>query len=304
MPDVAHESRAQVSGLLDRVGMSKIEVALKLETEDMGVALVPSLADAFVNLIDPQAKGIHMSRLFLHLHEGLRAGPVSPKLIEKIAANFLESHHGISDTAYVNIDFQLPVNRPALISQNMGFRHYASKISVNKSPHQTYVEIQVVVPYSSTCPCSAALARQLIQEEFLKDFSSQSSVEVEKVSHWLRKETSIMATPHSQRSYATVGLRFEDFDKAVTHKELVDIIESSLKTPVQAVVKREDEQEFARLNGTNLMFCEDASRKLQSSIAAISGLYDYRIHVSHEESLHPHNAVATVGGGKSNNWSF
>ena len=30
-----------------------------------------------------------------------------------------------------------------------------------------------------------------------------------------------------------------------------------LKTPVQAAVKREDEQEFARLNGQNLMFCED-----------------------------------------------
>ena len=45
--------------------------------------------------------------------------------------------------------------------------------------------------------------------------------------------------------------------------DLVDLVENSLKTPVQAAVKREDEQEFARLNGQNLMFCEDAARRLQ-----------------------------------------
>ena len=46
----------------------------------------------------------------------------------------------------------------------------------------------------------------------------------------------------------------------------IDRIESSLKTPVQAAVKREDEQEFARLNGQNLMFCEDAARRLQHEL--------------------------------------
>ena len=304
MPDVAHESRAAVSGRLDRVGMSKIEVALKIAGGDLGEVLVPALADAYVNIVDPQAKGIHMSRLFLHLHEGLRSGPLSPALVEKIAGEFLKSHSGIADTAQLNIDFQLPLNRRALVSNNVAFRHYAARISVLKSHAQNYVEVQVVVPYSSTCPCSAALARQLIQEEFLKDFAAQKSVEVETVSQWLRKETSIVATPHSQRSYATVGLRFERFDKALGHAQLIELIEGALKTPVQAAVKREDEQEFARLNGTNLMFCEDAGRKLQSAVAGLDGLFDYRIHVAHVESLHPHDAVAIVEGGKSSGWNF
>ena len=46
---------------------------------------------------------------------------------------------------------------------------------------------------------------------------------------------------------------------------LIDAVEGALKTPVQAAVKREDEQEFARLNGQNLMFCEDA--RADSSIS-------------------------------------
>lgn len=302
MPDVAFESRAQVSGTLDKVGMSKIEVALKVSTPDYGDVVVPAYADAYVNLADTQAKGIHMSRLFLHLHEGLKKGPLSAQLFDNIAEQFLNSHAGVSTAAYLSVQFQLPFTRPALLSQNSAFRHYGAELSVRKEHGRTFVEMQVVVPYSSTCPCSAALARQLIQEEFLKDFGAQAAVPTETVSQWLRKETSIMATPHSQRSYATVDLRFSELDKVITHADLIDLIEGALKTPVQAVVKREDEQEFARLNGGNLMFCEDASRKLKAAVAAIDGIHDYRIHVSHEESLHPHNAVAIVSGGKSGHW--
>jgi GTP cyclohydrolase I len=55
-----------------------------------------------------------------------------------------------------------------------------------------------------------------------------------------------------------------DPDQTPTFVELIDLVENTLKTPVQAAVKREDEREFARLNGANLMFCEDAGRRLKS----------------------------------------
>ena len=44
-------------------------------------------------------------------------------------------------------------------------------------------------------------------------------------------------------------------------------MEAALGTPVQTAVKREDEQAFARLNGRNLMFCEDAPRADSSAPA-------------------------------------
>ncbi|MFN2126562.1 MAG: GTP cyclohydrolase, FolE2/MptA family, partial [Anaerolineales bacterium] len=68
-------------------------------------------------------------------------------------------------------------------------------------------------------------------------------------------------------------------------------VELAVATPVQAVVKRRDEQEFARLNGENLMFCEDSARRIRLALDQIPEFVDYRIQASHLESLHPHDAV-------------
>jgi GTP cyclohydrolase I len=106
-----------------------------------------------------------------------------------------------------------------------------------------------------------------------------------------------MATPHSQRSIAEVKVKLSQEFVQFPLIELIDMIEAALKTPVQAAVKREDEQAFARLNGQNLMFCEDAARRLQSALNADSRIQDFRVQASHFESLHPHNAVAVASKG-------
>ena len=51
----------------------------------------------------------------------------------------------------------------------------------------------------------------------------------------------------------------------------IDLAEGALKTPVQSAVKREDEQAFARLNGRNLMFCEDAARRIAAVLHIARG---------------------------------
>src|SRR5690606_7337948 len=114
-----------------------------------------------------------------------------------------------------------------------------------------------------TCPCSAALARQLIQEAFQQEFANDNSVELDQIHDWLGTVQGIVATPHSQRSVAEIKVQLAEDVSEFPIKALVDGVENTLKTPVQAAVKREDEQEFARLNGQNLMFCEDAARKLK-----------------------------------------
>jgi GTP cyclohydrolase I len=113
---------------------------------------------------------------------------------------------------------------------------------------------------------------------------------------WLGSEEGICATPHSQRSEAEVRVRLApSFDFPVA--DLIDAVENALKTPVQTAVKREDEQAFALLNGSNLMFCEDAARRIQRALAADERLADFWIRASHHESLHPHNAVAVATKG-------
>ena len=70
---------------------------------------------------------------------------------------------------------------------------------------------------------------------------------------------------------------------------LIECIEQALGTPVQTAVKRADEQAFAALNGQNLMFVEDAARRIKASL---QGYEHPEIFVRHLESLHPHDAVA------------
>lgn len=56
------------------------------------------------------------------------------------------------------------------------------------------LELSVEVPYSSTCPCSAALARQLIQEAFAEQFGTEQEVDAELVHRWLGTTQGIVAT--------------------------------------------------------------------------------------------------------------
>ena len=54
---------------------------------------------------------------------------------------------------------------------------------------------------------------------------------------------------------------------------------------------REDEQAFAALNAKNLLFCEDAARRLKQCFETMPSIADYQFKVEHQESLHGHNAV-------------
>ena len=147
------------------------------------------------------------------------------------------------------------------------------------------------------------LARQLIQEQFEADFAAGKPLDREAVLAWLGTEQGIRATPHSQRSFATVKLRlvpsFSDFPIV----EIIDRIENALKTPVQTAVKRVDEQAFALLNGQNLMFCEDAARRIQDALEQDERISDFWLRASHHESLHPHDAVAVATKGVAGGYS-
>lgn len=297
MPDIAHDAQTPLTGTLDRVGMSGIEVPVRLRDDSGTVMLVPAKADAFVSLDDPEARGIHMSRLFLSLQAILGEEELTLVTVRQLLNAFVGSHAAMSRTSSVRLSFDLLVRRKALVSSNWSWRSYPVSVSGDLVEGVARFTIGARIAYSSTCPCSAALARQLIQERFAADFDGRVDATVDEVTAWLGRETSIVATPHSQRSYAEVEAVVVDPADAPSFVELIDLIEGSLRTPVQAAVKREDEQEFARLNGQNLMFCEDAGRRMKSVLDGDARLADWKVRASHVESLHPHDAVAVVTKG-------
>jgi GTP cyclohydrolase I len=297
MPDVANEARPALAGRLEWVGMGQIEIPVSLADDAGHVVHSGARVDAFVNLVRPDMRGIHMSRLYLHVDRALGAEPLSPSSLRRLLKDFLDSHAGLSDRAMVQLRFDYLVRRPALVSDNTGWKAYPVSIRAELARGQFSLELGVELAYSSTCPCSAALARQLVQENFTERFADGEPLDRDAVLRWLGSEEGIDATPHSQRSRAEVRAKLAPSFKNLPVLEIVDRIEAALQTPVQTAVKREDEQAFARLNGRNLMFCEDAARRMQAALDADERIDDFWLRASHFESLHPHDAVAVATKG-------
>jgi len=226
----------------------------------------------------------------------LSAQPLTVDTLQQLLRGFLESHKDLSDRACLSVKFEQLVRRPALRSDNSGWRSYPVTIEASLTGDSFLLELGTEVVYSSTCPASAALSRQLIQDQFSKDFDAGKPIDAAAVLAWLGSEQGIVATPHAQRSVAC--LRIRPSAGAGLHLiDLIDSVEHALGTPVQTAVKREDEQAFALANGGNLMFCEDAARRIQKALDADSQLSDFHVRVEHQESLHPHDAVAYASKG-------
>jgi GTP cyclohydrolase I len=298
MPDVAATQPAQQNGTLNWVGMSRIALPLTIADEQLGEYKAGTFIETYVNLVNPHVKGIHMSRLYLLLAEFAKEGVLTIDSLSTFLKDKLASHEEISDKTCLQIDFDYLINQPALKSEYSGWKDYPVSIKAVFNGKSVDIELFVKIPYSSTCPCSAALSRQLLQQAFNEDFAESESIDKSDIEKWLRSERGSVATPHSQRSYANIRVKLDDhYQQGFPISELIEVAESTLKTAVQTAVKREDEQEFARLNGSNQMFCEDAARRLKNALNQKPSYKDFWVRVEHIESLHAHDAVAIATKG-------
>lgn len=289
LPDVARHQVSNIHSPLEWVGMSGIDIPLAL-SEAGCAGSVHALVDAQVNLPAVTVKGIHMSRLYRMLDSFAQTSLVNPLEIRQLLQQMIASHQDCgTDSARLGIEFKLLARRTALSTPELaGWKAYPVRLNALLVRGVFSLRADVQVDYSSTCPCSAALARQLIARNFREAFSG-SKVSPESVAAWL-EEHGTYATPHSQRSEARVQIGIPSDQESLGLMRLIDHIEAALATPVQTAVKRADEQAFALLNGQNLMYVEDAARRIQHALRD-----DYpgvTVHVRHLESLHPHDAVA------------
>ncbi|MEX0164178.1 GTP cyclohydrolase I FolE2 [Pseudomonas brassicacearum] len=284
LPDIAAQASRQTLPL-DWVGMCGIATPVLIDGQRLS-----AMADAGVSLDDGEARGIHMSRLYLAL-ELLEEATLSPALLRRILQQFLDSHEGLSLAASLSVHTDLLLKRPALISPLEGWKRYPVSIEAHLKNAVFHVELKIQIPYSSTCPCSAALARQLIQQQFVDDFANKK-LEHAEILAWLGSANGIVATPHSQRSTATLTVRLNADADDLPLQSLINEAEAALGTAVQTAVKRADEQAFALANGQNLMFCEDAARRLSTALSRSPDIVALNVRVVHAESLHAHDAVA------------
>lgn len=290
---------------LDWVGMDHITLPLSVGLTSK--ITIPFKIEAGVNFLSTGARGIHMSRLYQILTRDLANTNLSYELLKVILQKMIESQDGSSTLAQIEISGEIPFLRKSLLSNQEGYRVYpfklAAKFDKNKPIQDAFkFELQFQVLYSSTCPQSAALSRQLNAQAFMNALkNNEISLSAENIEQWLLSSHGMPATPHAQRSEAVIHLEInQEFNLNTDFELLLNQIESALGTPVQTLVKRQDEQEFARRNGQNLMFCEDAARILRSQLENNHKIQAFSGVVRHFESLHAHNAVAKFSGKRQN----
>ncbi|WP_428239599.1 GTP cyclohydrolase FolE2 [Gynuella sp.] len=286
LPDITKTQQVAESLPLRWVGMEAIAVPITFDLDHGNQQTMAAKADVYVSLDDLTAKGIHMSRLHALLNE-LAAQSCNKDTLDLLLEKMVTSQAGISQNAKINLAFDLLLPKPSLLSHESGFQTYRVEIKGQRIKSEYDYSLKITVPYSSTCPCSAALSRQLLADAIDTEFPT-ANIDKQALLSWAQSTS--VATPHSQRSYAYLTLSLGNHQWPAL-PSLIFQIEEAIGTPVQTMVKRADEQEFARLNAEHLMFCEDAARKLKAMLEQSTWVLDYRFKVKHQESLHAHNAV-------------
>ncbi len=288
LPDVTSDLNAETPASLQWVGMEDIAVPISLQLQNENLQTIAAKANVYVSLEAPEVKGIHMSRLHSVINQ-LAERELNKQTIDQLLNEMIKSQCNIGEEAKIELAFEVLLKKSALQSSESGFQTYPVSLKAEKTAKGLSYEFELSIPYSSTCPCSASLARQLYADAINSNFSS-STIDKADLLEWVQSSAGSIATPHSQRSYAYIRLSLGDND----WPELPSLIfqfEEVIGTPVQTAVKRVDEQAFAKLNAENLMFCEDAARRIKSALECMSFVKGYWFKVEHQESLHAHNAV-------------
>jgi GTP cyclohydrolase I len=271
LPDMM-EAQDAVQGApvpIQQVGVSNFRLPLRFRTKSGEVLVLETAVTGTVSL-EAALKGINMSRIVRSFYEhGTEV--FSLETLRRILAKYRRKVGALQ--ARVRLSFSYPMLQPSLRSGLEGYQYYAVTLEGTMDAagrFRKFIEFDFV--YSSACPCSAELS------EHARDLRGAYAI------------------PHNQRSKARVKvevaagarLRIEDLQAHCL---------AALKTETQVMVKREDEQAFAELNGAHIKFVEDAARLLYAALAADRRIADFQAACSHLESLHSHDAVSVICKG-------
>jgi len=272
LPDIQHSDKPEFPIYINAVGVEKIKVPCIIDSLYGGAHHLVADVEMTTDLND-NIKGISMSMLLRTLITFLNE-PLKHKTIKQILEIFKTAVETNSDHSLIKFEFDLPIHKKAPKS-NIVFPQYYKCGFVGKLDHDDFRFFQKVrVYYGSYCPCSVSLCENL-------------------------SENGIKGFPHAQRSFCDLLVEIKP-GYVVWLESLIELIECSVKTFAAPILRRVDEQEFARIAAQNPMFVEDAIRRVINSINLDTSIYDWIVKCTHEESIHTNNAIAVAWKGIEN----
>lgn len=272
LPDMQNRGAAEILGAnvpILQVGISNFRLPLAVATAKGSPMNLEASVTGTVSL-GADSKGINMSRIMRVFYE-FKDRVFSPELLLEVLEAYKQRLG--SSRARLKLSFNYPMLKKSLRSGLEGWQYYQvayEGVLDDLGRYRKIIHFDFV--YSSACPCSAELSEHA------------------------REHRGVYAVPHSQRSKARVSVEVKP-GQTLTVEQLQQACEKALKTETQVMVKREDEQAFAELNGEQTKFVEDAARLLYEGIDALPQVADFQIACAHLESLHSHDAVAVINKG-------
>jgi GTP cyclohydrolase I len=269
MMDAAPEAALGARVAIQQVGVHNFRLPLKFKTKRGETLTLESAITGTVSL-EAGLKGINMSRIMRTFYEH-KDKPFGFARIGRVLKGYLRDV--VSKDARLRVRFSYPIVQPSLRSGLSGYQYYSvalEGVMTRSGAFRRIVHFDFI--YSSACPCSAELA------EHARDARAAYGV------------------PHSQRSKARLQLELAE-GANLALEDIQALCLRALRTETQVMVKREDEQAFAELNGATLKFVEDAARLLFAECDRDKRVKDFAIACSHLESLHSHDAVSVICKG-------
>ena len=269
MMEVAHEAIQGAHVPIQQVGIHNFKLPLKYRTKKGKTLTLETSVTGTVSL-EADLKGINMSRIMRTFYEH-RDGVTTGEWMGRILKGYLRNVK--TKDARLKIAFSYPMLQPSLRTKLVGYQFYDvafEGVMTRDGRYRRFIHFDFV--YSSACPCSAELAEHA------------------------RDKRQAYGVPHSQRSKARITLE-EAEGKKIWIEDVQALCLAALQTETQVMVKREDEQAFAELNGAYLKFVEDAARLLYLEFDRDQRIADFRIACTHLESLHSHDAVSVICKG-------
>jgi len=169
-----------------------------------------------------------------------------------------------AERAHIDVSFLFFRRKKAPVTGKCGMMEYECRFMAEQNSETDFV-MEVIVPVTTLCPCS-------------KEISAYGA--------------------HNQRGYVTARLKFNGM---VWIEEIIDMIEECGSAPLFPVLKRPDEKWVTEHAYDNPRFVEDMVREVAIAFDNDSRITWYEIEVENHESIHAHNAYATLVRQKDGN---
>jgi GTP cyclohydrolase I len=246
---------------IDRVGIKGIKYPITVLDRERGKQSTIASIDMFI-LLSPTFKGAHMSRFVEILNE--HRENFEMRKFTAIVHDIRKRLNAAS--AHLELTFPYFIERKAPVSKSPSLMEYQGHIGISSmGKEETDIVVGVTVPVTTVCPCS--------------------------------KEISDIGA-HNQRTMMTIKVRMIDF---IWIEELIEVAEQSASCEIYPLLKREDEKFVTEKAHSNPFFVEDVVRNAAVKLKKDKRVRWFHIEADAMESVHNHNAYASLEWNRDTN---